>query len=126
MDCEGKPAQCFTRRKRSSSGLDDADGSTVTRLSSDGGNDDPAWSARDRIAYVHVAGGEEHDGLYHDTHTDPTPPEVLDLVRELCARHRPPALILERDGRYPPAAVFFCTGCANPRQAKRRREFRAR
>jgi uncharacterized protein (UPF0276 family) len=58
----------------------------------------------ERIAYVHVAGGEEHDGIYHDTHTDPTPPAVLDLVRELCSRHRPPALLLERDGRYPPAA----------------------
>jgi uncharacterized protein (UPF0276 family) len=57
----------------------------------------------DRIAYVHVAGGAEHDGLYHDTHTDPTPPAVLELVHELCARHRPPALMLERDGRYPPA-----------------------
>jgi uncharacterized protein (UPF0276 family) len=57
----------------------------------------------ERIAYVHVAGGAEHDGLYHDTHTDPTPPAVLDLVRELCARHRPPALMLERDGHYPPA-----------------------
>jgi uncharacterized protein len=29
---------------------------------------------------------------------------VLDLVGELCKRHRPPALILERDGHYPPAA----------------------
>jgi uncharacterized protein len=57
-----------------------------------------------RIAYVHVAGGEEHEGLYHDTHTDPTPPAVLELVRELCSRHLPPALMLERDGRYPPAA----------------------
>ncbi|GIJ74982.1 hypothetical protein Voc01_098990 [Virgisporangium ochraceum] len=58
----------------------------------------------ERVAYVHVAGGEEHDGIYHDTHTDATPPEVLDLVRELCGRHLPPALILERDGHYPPAA----------------------
>jgi hypothetical protein len=58
----------------------------------------------DRVAYVHVAGGEEHDGIYHDTHTDATPPQVLELVRELCARHRPPALILERDGHYPAAA----------------------
>lgn len=57
----------------------------------------------ERIAYVHVAGGEEHDGIYHDTHTDATPPEVLDLVAELCKRHLPPALILERDGHYPPA-----------------------
>ena len=43
----------------------------------------------DRVAYVHVAGGAEHEGLYHDTHTDAIPPEVLDLVTELCARHRP-------------------------------------
>ena len=58
----------------------------------------------DRVAYVHVAGGAEHDGLYHDTHTDAVPQPVLDLVAELCARHRPPALMLERDGDYPPAA----------------------
>jgi uncharacterized protein (UPF0276 family) len=58
----------------------------------------------DRIAYVHVAGGVEHDGIYHDTHTDAVPKPVLDLVTELCRRHRPPALMLERDGDYPPAA----------------------
>jgi uncharacterized protein len=56
----------------------------------------------DRVAYVHVAGGAEHGGLYHDTHTGPVPRPVLDLVTELCARHRPPALMLERDGEYPP------------------------
>ncbi|HEX5540476.1 MAG TPA: DUF692 domain-containing protein [Micromonospora sp.] len=60
----------------------------------------------DRIAYVHVAGGIEHDGIYHDTHTDPLPPAVLELVAELCIRHRPPALLLERDGNYPPAPVL--------------------
>jgi len=58
----------------------------------------------DRIAYVHVAGGAEHDGSYHDTHTDPVPQPVLDLVAALCERHRPPAVMLERDGDYPPAA----------------------
>ncbi|MFC3384123.1 DUF692 domain-containing protein [Couchioplanes azureus] len=58
----------------------------------------------DRIAYCHVAGGSAHDGVYHDTHTDAVPREVLDLVAELCRRHRPPALMLERDGAYPPAA----------------------
>ncbi|HET8682547.1 MAG TPA: DUF692 domain-containing protein [Micromonosporaceae bacterium] len=58
----------------------------------------------ERVAYVHVAGGAEHDGLYHDTHTHPTPRAVLDLVAELCSRHRPPALMLERDGGWPPAA----------------------
>jgi uncharacterized protein (UPF0276 family) len=58
----------------------------------------------ERIAYVHVAGGAERDGLYHDTHTDPVPRPVLDLLAALCARHRPPAVMLERDGAYPPAA----------------------
>ncbi len=57
----------------------------------------------ERVAYVHVAGGAEHDDIYHDTHTDAVPAEVLALVTELCARHRPPALMLERDGHYPPA-----------------------
>ncbi len=60
----------------------------------------------DRIAYVHVAGGHENDGWYHDTHTASTPTEVFELVRGLCARHRPPALMLERDGDYPPAATL--------------------
>ncbi|MBB5870394.1 uncharacterized protein (UPF0276 family) [Allocatelliglobosispora scoriae] len=60
----------------------------------------------ERVAYVHVAGGAEHDGLYHDTHTDPVPVEVLELLGELCRRHRPPALLLERDGHYPAAAVL--------------------
>ncbi|MEV4639485.1 DUF692 domain-containing protein [Actinoplanes sp. NPDC049548] len=58
----------------------------------------------ERIAYCHVAGGAAHDGVYHDTHTDAVPREVLELVTELCGRHRPPALMLERDGAYPPAA----------------------
>ncbi|MEV0565591.1 DUF692 domain-containing protein [Dactylosporangium sp. NPDC050588] len=75
----------------------------------------------ERIAYVHVAGGAEHDGFYHDTHTDPTPPEVLDLVKELCARTGPPALMLERDGHYPAAAELtreldaLCAAAGLPR-----------
>ncbi|WP_420119290.1 DUF692 domain-containing protein [Micromonospora sp.] len=60
----------------------------------------------ERIAYVHVAGGAEHGGLYHDTHTDPVPTEVLELVGALCAGRRPPPLLLERDGHYPPADVL--------------------
>jgi hypothetical protein len=58
----------------------------------------------DRIAYVHVAGGSEHDGLYHDTHTDAVPTPVLELVATLSQRHRPPAFLLERDGSYPAAS----------------------
>ncbi len=61
----------------------------------------------ERIAYVHLAGGSEgpgSDGVYHDTHTDPMPPAVLQLLADLSARHQPPAVMLERDGAYPPAA----------------------
>ncbi|WP_354530025.1 DUF692 domain-containing protein [Nakamurella sp. UYEF19] len=60
----------------------------------------------ERIAYVHMAGGSEgpgHDGVYHDTHTDPMPPAVLDLLADLTSRRQPPAVMLERDGHYPPA-----------------------
>ncbi len=57
----------------------------------------------ERVAYVHVAGGAEHDGLYHDTHTATTPPEVRELLAEVCARQAPRWVMLERDGRYPPA-----------------------
>ncbi|GAA3244977.1 DUF692 domain-containing protein [Pseudonocardia petroleophila] len=62
----------------------------------------------DRIAYVHVAGGAEHDGLYHDTHTAPVPDAVLGLLGALVDRlPAPPAVMLERDGRYPPAAALL-------------------
>lgn len=55
----------------------------------------------ERLAYVHVAGGVEHDGVYHDTHAHRVPPAVLDLLRELCARTNPPGVLLERDEDYP-------------------------
>jgi uncharacterized protein (UPF0276 family) len=58
----------------------------------------------ERIAYCHVAGGSlEDDGRYYDTHAAPVPEEVLELVAELSARHRPPGFLLERDSAYPPA-----------------------
>lgn len=55
----------------------------------------------ERLAYVHVAGGATHDGVYHDTHAHPVPAEVLDLLGELCARTTPPGVLLERDEDYP-------------------------
>lgn len=59
-----------------------------------------------RIAYVHVGGGVERDGVYLDTHTDPVVPPVLELVEELCARTTPPGVLLERDDDFPPPAVL--------------------
>ncbi|HTK61888.1 MAG TPA: DUF692 domain-containing protein [Pseudonocardia sp.] len=63
----------------------------------------------ERVAYLHVAGGAAEPGglgLYHDTHTAPTPEPVLELLRSLSGRLGPagPAILLERDGHYPPAA----------------------
>lgn len=58
----------------------------------------------ERLAYVHVGGGEEHDGVYHDTHAHAVPPEVFALVEELCAMTRVPGLMLERDDQFPEPA----------------------
>jgi uncharacterized protein (UPF0276 family) len=54
-----------------------------------------------RLAYVHVAGGVERAGVYHDTHTAAVPQGVLDLLEELCARVDPPGVMLERDDDFP-------------------------
>ena len=55
----------------------------------------------DRLAYVHVAGGEERQGVYHDTHGAPVPASVLELLEELCSRAEVPGVMLERDDQFP-------------------------
>ena len=60
----------------------------------------------ERLAYVHVAGGHDRDGLYHDTHTDPVPAGVLALLEELATRRPIPGVMLERDGRFPTQAML--------------------
>jgi uncharacterized protein (UPF0276 family) len=54
-----------------------------------------------RLAYVHVAGGVEHCGIYHDTHTHGVHAAVLDLLADLCSRTSVPGVMLERDDRFP-------------------------
>ncbi|SFK92904.1 hypothetical protein SAMN05192584_110119 [Streptomyces pini] len=56
----------------------------------------------DALAYVHVAGGVERDGVWHDSHAHPVPEPVLELLAELCARTDPPGVLLERDDDFPP------------------------
>ncbi|MET9696569.1 DUF692 domain-containing protein [Streptomyces sp. NPDC006529] len=56
------------------------------------------------LAYVHVAGGVERDGVWHDTHAHPVAPVVLDLLAELRARVDPPGVLLERDDDFPAEA----------------------
>ncbi|MFI0502588.1 DUF692 domain-containing protein [Streptomyces albogriseolus] len=54
------------------------------------------------IAYVHVAGGFERDGVWHDSHAHPVPRPVLDILTDLASRVSPPGVLLERDENFPP------------------------
>ncbi|MFD3624516.1 DUF692 domain-containing protein [Streptomyces sp. NPDC058698] len=55
------------------------------------------------IAYVHVAGGFERDGVWHDSHAHPVPEPVLDVLTDLASRVSPPGVLLERDENFPEA-----------------------
>lgn len=56
------------------------------------------------IAYVHIAGGFERDGVWHDSHAHAVPPAVLDILADLASRVRPPGVLLERDENFPEPA----------------------
>ncbi|MDO0910883.1 DUF692 family protein [Streptomyces sp. DT2A-34] len=56
------------------------------------------------IAYVHVAGGFERDGVWHDSHAHPIPQPVLDILTDLASRVSPPGVLLERDENFPEPA----------------------
>ena len=56
-----------------------------------------------RLAYVHVGGGVERDGTYHDTHAHSVDRAALELLEELAARVEIPGAMLERDDDFPPA-----------------------
>lgn len=73
-----------------------------------GGSSDAILDAvpLDRVAYVHVAGGEERDGLYHDTHAHETPAEVIEMVASLSSRRDVPGFMLERDDHFPSDAML--------------------
>jgi uncharacterized protein (UPF0276 family) len=56
-----------------------------------------------RLAYVHVGGGVEREGTYHDTHAHRVDPAALELLEELAARVEVPGAMLERDDDFPAA-----------------------
>jgi hypothetical protein len=72
------------------------------------GGEDPAKALDElpveAIAYVHVAGGFERDGVWHDSHAHPVPRSVLDVLADLASRVSPPGVLLERDGDFPEPA----------------------
>ncbi|WP_067019834.1 DUF692 domain-containing protein [Streptomyces dysideae] len=53
------------------------------------------------IAYVHVAGGFERAGVWHDSHAHPVPEPVLTILADLASRVSPPGVLLERDENFP-------------------------
>lgn len=57
----------------------------------------------DRVAYVHVAGGYEHGGEYHDTHDQPVGETTRELLKIAAEENGVPAFCLERDGNWPSA-----------------------
>ncbi|MEU3839628.1 DUF692 domain-containing protein [Streptomyces sp. NPDC028635] len=67
--------------------------------------EDPAKALADlpveALAYVHVAGGVERDGVWHDSHAHPVPQPVLDILTALASRTSPPGVLLERDDNFP-------------------------
>lgn len=62
----------------------------------------------EKLAYVHVAGGEERDGTYHDTHAANVPAGVLDLLTSLSILVELPGVMLERDDDFPSATELNC------------------
>lgn len=54
-----------------------------------------------RVAYLHLAGGIEHHGEYHDTHDQPVGDETLAILKVLQAKNPALAYCLERDGNWP-------------------------
>ncbi len=71
--------------------------------SRNGGTDAAGFLAQipaEHVAYLHVAGGRYAGGLYHDTHADPVPTDVLDLLAVACDRLGPRGILLERDDTF--------------------------
>lgn len=60
----------------------------------------------ERLAYVHVGGGIEIDGAFHDTHAHPVLVPVFELLEALAARAIIPGYMLERDDQFPTADLL--------------------
>lgn len=55
----------------------------------------------ERVVQLHFVGGYWHDGVFIDSHSAPTPPEVWELLAVVCARAPVRGVILERDEQIP-------------------------
>ncbi len=55
----------------------------------------------DRVVQVHLAGGREVDGVLRDTHDQPVPEAVWDLLAEVASQTTINGVLLERDANFP-------------------------
>ena len=58
----------------------------------------------ERVVQLHFVGGRWQNGLFVDSHSHPTPPEVWGLMEEVLARAPVKGVLLERDENLPPFA----------------------
>jgi uncharacterized protein (UPF0276 family) len=61
----------------------------------------------DRVVYVHVIGGRLEDGIMIDSHTDPTPDAVWELLTFVAARVRLRGVLIEWDDHFPDFGVVL-------------------
>lgn len=54
------------------------------------------------IRQIHIVGYSFHEGVWHDRHREPIQDDLFDLVRDVVAYAPVEAIILERDGAFPP------------------------
>ena len=56
----------------------------------------------ERVVQLHFVGGHWSDDILVDSHSEPTPPEVWDLLELVLMRAPVKGVILERDENIPP------------------------
>lgn len=56
----------------------------------------------ERVVQLHFVGGHQHGNILIDSHSQPTPPEIWELMEVVLARAPVKGVILERDENIPP------------------------
>ena len=62
----------------------------------------------EKTVQLHFVGGYSHDGVLIDSHSQATPPEVWELMKEVIPRTNVKGIVLERDENIPLFAELVC------------------
>ena len=65
----------------------------------------------ERVVQLHFTGGHQHEGVLIDSHSQPTPPEVWQLLDRVLERAPVRGVILERDENLPPFRELLAEVC---------------